>query len=134
MEQWGQEHLTWIFGEFASLALVLASVGMYSIVSYTVAQRTNEFGIRMAFGAPRGHVLRLLLASTAVSVGCGIVTGLALTFAMHSILAKWAEGNSRDPVILLAGLALLILVAGVACAIPAWHASRVDPITALRTE
>jgi predicted permease len=133
--EWGQEHLTaWIFGIFASLALVLAAVGLYSVVSYTVAQRTNEFGIRMALGAPRGHVLRLLFASTAVSVGGGIAAGLALTFAMHSILTKWAEGNSRNPLILLAGIALLILVAGAACAIPAWHASRVDPIAALRTE
>jgi predicted permease len=133
--EWGQEHLTaWIFGIFASLALVLAAVGLYSVVSYTVAQRTNEFGIRVALGAPRGHLLRLLLSSTAMSVAGGIVAGLALTVATHSFLGKWTEGNSRDPVVLLAGITLLVLVAGAACAIPAWQASRTDPIAALRAE
>jgi predicted permease len=101
---------------------------------YTVAQRTNEFGIRMALGAQRGHVLRIVFASTLASVGSGILAGLALTLAMNTILAKWAEGNSRDPIILLAGALLLTLVSGIACAIPARHASEIDPMAALRCE
>jgi predicted permease len=133
--EWQQEHMAaWIFGIFAWLALALAAVGLYSVVSYTVAQRTNEFGIRMALGAQRGHVLRMVFSSTLGSVGSGILVGLALTLAMNTILAKWAEGNSRDPIILLAGTLLLSLVSGIACAIPARHASEVDPMTALRCE
>jgi predicted permease len=133
--EWQQEHLTaWIFGIFASLALVLAAIGLYSVVSYTVAQRTNEFGIRMALGAPRRHVQRLVFASTAMSVGSGIAVGIALSFALSTVLSRWAQGNARDPVILLAGTALLGLVSAVACTIPARHAAGVDPMTALRCE
>lgn len=133
--EWQQEHLAaWIFGVFGVLALALAAVGLYSVVAYTVAQRTNEFGIRMALGAPRGHVLHIVFASTVASVGSGIAVGLALTLALNTVLAKWASGNSRDPMILLGGALLLSAVAGIACAIPAWSASKVDPMTALRAE
>jgi predicted permease len=133
--EWQQEYLTaWIFGIFASLALVLAAIGLYSVVSYTVAQRTNEFGIRMALGAPRGHLLRLVFASTALSVGSGIAAGIALSFALNTVLSNWAQGNARDPVILMAGTALLGLTAAVACIIPARRAAGVDPMTALRCE
>jgi predicted permease len=133
--EWQQEHLAaWIFGIFAWLALALAAVGLYSVVSYTVAQRTNEFGIRMALGAQSGHLLRIVFRSTLASVGGGIAGGGALSLALGTILAKWAEGNVRDPVILLAGILLLGLVAGIACAVPARHASQVDPMTALRCE
>jgi ABC-type antimicrobial peptide transport system permease subunit len=79
-------------------------------------------------------VLRIVFVSTLGNVGSGILAGLALTLAMNTILAKWAEGNSRDPIILLAGTLLLTLVSGIACAIPARHASEVDPMTALRCE
>ncbi len=113
---------------------MLAAIGLYSVVSYTVAQRTNEFGIRMALGAPRGHVLRLVYTSTMVSVGGGITAGIALSIGLNSVLAKWAEGNTRDPFILLAGTVLLGLVSGLACTLPARHATRVDPMTALRCE
>jgi len=134
-EEWQQEHLAaWIFGVFGGLALALAAVGLYSVVSYTVAQRTNEFGIRMALGAQRAHVLRIVFASTLGSVGSGIGVGLALTLSLNTVLAQWANGNSRDPVMLLAGALLLTFVSGIACAMPAWRASKVDPMTALRSE
>ena len=133
--EWQQDHLvSWLFGIFAVLALALAAVGLYSVVSYTVAQRTNEFGIRMALGAQRGHVLRIVLASMLVSVGGGILGGLVLTFALNKIVAKWIDGSAHAPVNLLAGTLLLGLVAGIACAIPARRASRVDPMAALRCE
>jgi predicted permease len=133
--EWQQEHLvSWIFGAFAGLALVLAAVGLYSVVSYTVAQRTNEFGIRMALGAQRGHVLRIVFASTLASVSGGILTGLALTLALNKVFAQWAEGNVRDPVILLEGTLILVLVAGISCVLPALRASHVNPMTALRCE
>lgn len=100
-------------------------------------QRTKEFGIRIALGARRGDVLRIIFVSTLGSVSTGILAGLALTLAISTILAKWMEGDSRDPIILLALLAvtlMLSLVSGIACAIPARHAAEVDPMAALRCE
>jgi predicted permease len=133
--EWQQEHLvTWLFGAFAVLALALAAVGLYSVVSYTVEQRTNEFGIRMALGAQRGHVLRIVLQSMAGSVGGGVLAGLLLVLALNKVLAQWASGSSRDPVILLAVMLLLGLVAAIACALPARRASEVDPMAALRRD
>ena len=134
-QEWQQEHLVaWLFGGFAVLALALAAVGLYSVVSYSVAQRTNEFGIRMALGAQRAHVLWVVFTSTVVSVGGGIAAGLILSVALNRLLGRWAEGSSRDPHILLGVTFLLGLVAALACAIPARRASVVDPMTALRCE
>jgi predicted permease len=133
--EWQQEHLvSWIFGAFAGLALAMGAVGLYSVVSYTVAQRTNEFGIRMALGAQRGNILQIVFASTLMSVGGGVLTGLALTFALNRIVAQWAQGNSNDPAILVEGTLLLVIVSGIACAIPALRAAHVSPMTALRYE
>jgi len=123
-----------LFGAFALLALALAAVGLYSVVSYSVAQRTNEFGIRMALGAQRMHVLRIVARSTVASVGGGIIAGLVLTLALNKVLARWAEGSSRDPLVLLAVTVLLCVVAGMACFGPARRAVEVDPMTALRYE
>lgn len=128
-----RQHLVaWLFGLFAGLGLVLAAVGLYSVVSYTVAQRTGEFGVRMALGAPRAHVLRIVFQSTAVSVGSGIAAGLLLTLALQKVLAHWAEGSSRDPLVVIAAALLLGGVALAASALPARRASRVDPALALR--
>lgn len=128
-----QEHLVaWLFGLFAALGLVLAAVGLYSVVSYTVAQRTGEFGIRMALGASRTHVLRIVFQSTAWSVGCGMLAGLLLTLSLQRVLVHWAEGASRDPVMVVAAALLLAGVAGLACVVPAHRASQVDPAIALR--
>jgi predicted permease len=133
--EWQQEHVAaWIFGIFAWLALALAAVGLHSVVSYTVAQRTNEFGIRAAVGAQRGDLLRMVFKSALESLGAGIFAGVALWLALGQIVAKWAQGNPRDPVILLAGAILLSFVSGLACAIPARRASKVDPMIALRSE
>jgi predicted permease len=134
-QEWEREHLVaWLFGSFAMLAQALAAVGLYSVVSYSVAQRTNEFGIRVALGAQRAHVLKVVFTSTVVSVGSGIVAGVVLTLALNRVLAQWAEGSSRDPLILLAVTLLLSLVAIIACAGPARKALGVDPMTALRYE
>ena len=133
--EWQQEHLaSWIFGVFAWLALVLAAVGLHSVVSYTVAQRTTEFGIRMALGAQRGDLLRMVFRSALGTVGAGIFAGVALSLALSQIISKWAQANPRDPVILIAGAILLCLVSGLACAIPARRASKVDPMIAVRCE
>jgi len=133
--EYEQEQLVaWLFGAFALLALALAAVGLYSVVSYSVAQRTNEFGIRIALGARSGHVLKIAFSSAVVSVGGGIAVGLVLTLALNKVLARWAEGSSRDPMLLLAATAVLALVAVVACSAPARRAVAVDPMTALRYE
>ncbi|HTS34261.1 MAG TPA: ABC transporter permease [Candidatus Solibacter sp.] len=134
-QEYQQEQLVaWLFGAFALLALALASVGLYSVVSYTVAQRTNEFGIRIALGAQRGHVLKIVFASILVSVGSGVAIGLGLTLALNKVMAQWAEGSSRDPLILLGVTLLLAIVAVIACCLPARRAMGVDPMTALRYE
>ena len=135
MPEWQQEHLTaWVFGVFAWLALALAAVGLYSVVTYTVTQRTKEFGIRMALGAQPAHVLRIVFGSTLLSVGGGIVLGLLFSVGMHSVMSRWIEGSPRDPVILAAGTLVLALTAAFASMIPARQAAGVDPMTALRCE
>jgi ABC-type antimicrobial peptide transport system permease subunit len=134
-QEYEQEHLVaWLFGAFALLALALAAVGLYSVVSYSVAQRTNEFGIRIALGAQRTHVLRIVFSSTVVSVGGGIVVGVILTLALNQLLARWAQGSSRDPFVLLAVTFLLGIVSAIACSAPARRAVKTDPMTALRYE
>ncbi len=133
--EWQQEQLVaWLFGAFAILALSLAAIGLYSVVSFAVAQRTNEFGIRMALGAQRGHVLRLVFQSTAVNVGAGVLLGTVLTLGLNSVVARWIGGDFRDPVLLPVGVILLAAVAACACYLPARRAARVDPIVALRGE
>ena len=135
LPEWQQEHLAaWIFGILAWLALALAAVGLYSVVSYVVAQRTNEFGIRMALGAQPKQVMRMVFGSTVVSVGSGITAGLALTRVMNKMLERWVGESARDPLILAGGTLLLGLVAMIACMVPARHASKVDPMVALRFE
>jgi len=134
-QEWQQQRLAaWLFGAFGGLALALAAVGLYSVVSYTVTQRTNEFGVRMALGAQRVHVMRMVFGTTLRSVGCGIGIGLALTFGLNPFLAQWAKDSSRDPVILLIGTLLLGLVSALASTLPAWSVSRLDPMTALRSD
>jgi ABC-type antimicrobial peptide transport system permease subunit len=109
-QAWQRDHLmTVLLGAFALLALTLAVVGLYSLVSYTVARRTNEFGIRMAMGAQRSHVLWIVFSSTAVSVGSGLVVGILLSLTLTRLLARSAEGTSFDPVLLL-GVTLLIVL------------------------
>src|SRR5215469_3811307 len=134
-QEYQQEQLVaWLFGAFALLALALAAVGLYSVVSYTVAQRTNEFGIRIALGAQSGHVLKIAFSSAAASVGSGILAGVVLTLALNKVLARWVEGTSHDPTVLLAVTVLLSLVAAIACSAPAKRAAGVDPMSALRYE
>ena len=126
--------ISWLFGAFAALALILAAVGLYSVVSYTVVQRTNEFGIRLALGARPGHVLGIVFRSTLISVGGGIVAGVILTVALNKVMASWAAESSRDPLLLFAATCVLALVAAIASAIPAWRAAGVNPMTAIRYE
>ena len=133
--EWSQQHLVaMLFGAFAGLALILAAVGLYSVVSYTVAQRTNEFGIRMALGAQRSDVLKMVFRSTTASVGGGIVAGIILSLALNRIITSWAQGNSITVAVLFLVSGLLAFVAAMACLFPARHASSIDPVSALRYE
>jgi predicted permease len=133
--EWARGRLVaWLFGAFATLSLALASVGLYSVVAYTVVQRTNEFGIRIALGAKKGHVLGIVFRSTVSSVGTGIVAGVVLTLALNKVMASWAAESTRDPLLLLGATAVLSLVATIACMVPAWRAAGVNPMTAIRYE
>lgn len=133
--EWQQEHLiSWVFSALSGLALVLAGVGLFSVVSYSVTQRTNEFGIRMALGARPSHVLQIVFSGMLMNVGGGIMAGLALTLVLGGILDTWQAGNAHDPLILLVATMVVIVVAALACAAPAWRASKVEPMIALRYE
>jgi len=132
---WGRERfIATLFGLFAALALVLAGTGLFSVVSFAVTQRTQELGIRMALGARRGNVVQLVLGSTAAMLGIGVAVGMILSVILNRVVTSWAGGSSRDPLTLLAAAAILILVAGIACILPAWRAASIDPMRALRVE
>jgi predicted permease len=132
---WGEDRfIATLFSMFAVFALALAATGLYSVVSFAVSQRTQEVGIRMALGAPRASIVRLVLASTGITLGFGIVVGLVLSVALNRVLAAWSGGNSRDPLTLMGSATILVLVAIAACLVPAWRAATIDPMRALRTE
>jgi predicted permease len=132
---WGQERfIAMLFSIFAFLALALAATGLYSVVSYAVTQRTQEVGIRMALGAPRTSIVRLVLGSTGRMLAIGLGVGLGLSIALNSVVTSWAKGSSRDPLTLFLSAALLVIVAVAACVVPAWRAATIDPIRALRTD
>ena len=123
-----------LFGAFSVLALVLAAVGLYSVVSYTVLQRTSELGVRIALGARRRDVLRIAGVSAGTGVGLGIVSGLALSFGLGRMIAQWIENGTRDPLVVLGVSVLLLAVAAIACLVPARRALAINPIEALRSE
>jgi predicted permease len=123
-----------LFGAFSVLALVLAAVGLYSVVSYSVVQRTNEFGIRMALGARKKDVLWNVAASAGVSVGSGLLVGLVLSLGLNRVISRWVENSAHDPWLIVGVSFVLLAVAGLACLVPSWRASSVDPMTALRCE
>jgi predicted lysophospholipase L1 biosynthesis ABC-type transport system permease subunit len=123
-----------LFALFSSLALALALVGLYSVVSYSVAQRTNEFGIRMALGAQRSHVLWIVARNIGITVSSGLVAGLLIFLTLHKLLIHWTQNSYSSPLILAAVAALFILCAAIACTIPALRAASIDPMQALRYE
>jgi len=122
-----------LFGVFSAMALALALVGIFSLVAYSVAQRTTEFGVRLALGAPRKHVLWVATRSALVSAAVGIIIGLAVDSFLGGILAHWMQ-NAFAAGSLFAAAALLALSALLACLLPARHATAVSPTEALRYE
>ena len=127
--------VTRLLGLFSGLALALAALGIYGVIAYSVVQRRQEIGIRMAIGAQRSQVLRLVMASGLKLVALGIALGLAGALALARLLQTLLFGvTAHDPVAFVANAALLLAVAAVACALPALRAARVDPMRALRTD
>ena len=124
-----------LLGGFGVLALVLAAIGTYGVMSYSVNQRSQEIGIRMALGAQPGDVVRLILANGLAMVCAGVVVGLGLSSLLARSMGALLYGiGAFDAPSFLITAALLIGVAMAACYVPARRAMRVDPIVALRYE
>jgi len=124
-----------LLGAFAAVGLILAAIGIYGVVSYTVVQRTGELGIRMALGAQRGDVLRLVLGKGALLVLSGTLLGVAGAYGVSRLLIALIPSlPTRNPLMLAITGIGLVVVALIACYIPARRATRVDPLVALRSE
>jgi putative ABC transport system permease protein len=132
----GQARLmTWLLGIFAGVALLLASIGIYGAVAYTVEQRTGEIGVRMALGAQTRDVLRLVVNQGMKPVVIGLAIGLVAAFALGRLITAQLFGvSAHDPALLGGATIALAAIALVACLLPARRAAMVDPVQALRTE
>jgi putative ABC transport system permease protein len=120
---------------FAGLALLLAMVGVFGILAYSVQQRSREFGVRIALGATRTDVLNLVVRSAARVIAAGLIVGLGLAAALGRSLATMLFGVHPLDVVTFASAALVLaLTAAAATVAPAWRAARTDPIVALRSE
>jgi putative ABC transport system permease protein len=124
-----------VLGSFSALALVLAAIGIYGVISYSVAQRTQEIGIRMALGAKPGDVLRMVIAQGAKLAGAGVVIGIVASLGLTRLMTNLLFSvSSSDPATFAAMAIALALIAMLASYIPARRTSRVDPMSALRCE
>ena len=132
----GQQRLTaYLLGGFAVLALLLAVVGTYGVISYAVASRTHEFGIRMALGAQRADILRMVIRQGVLLTAAGISVGLAITLGLSRFLAGMLYGvTPNDPTTFVQVALILAAAALLACYVPARRATRVEPMIALRYE
>jgi ABC-type antimicrobial peptide transport system permease subunit len=129
----GNRVLATLLAGFAFVALLLAAGGMYGVMSYTAAQRTHEMGIRAAFGASTGNLRTLVFKSGMRLMLIGLAIGLAGTFAATRVIASMLYGvGANDPLTIAVAAAVLAVVAGLACAVPAWRTTKDDPMEALR--
>ena len=131
----GARYRTTLLGLFALLAMILAATGIYGVMSYSVAQRTQEIGVRMALGARPLDVLKLVVGQGMMLALIGVIVGLAGALALTRVMSSLLFGvTERDPITFVAVAALLIVVAFIACFVPAHRATRIDPLIALRCE
>jgi predicted permease len=130
---WSHERfIATLFGVFSVVALGLAAIGVASVVAYSVEQRTREFGIRTALGAPRWNVLLLTLTSTARTTGLGLILGILLSIGLSDAVHRWTESSLRDGSVLAIVAGVFLVASAVACLLPARRATRIDPVVALR--
>lgn len=131
----GRRFSLFLIGGFAVATLLLAAAGVYGVMSFTTSQRTREFGLRMALGAARRDIVRLVIADGLLLTGLGVIIGVAIALSVTRLLQALLFGvTATDPVTFLTVSAGLLLVAIVACYLPAWRALKVDPVQALRVE
>ena len=127
--------IAWLCSLFGVIALVLAATGLYGVLSYSVARRTNEIGIRMALGAGKSSVVAMILQETGVMIALGMATGVGVTLGTTRLVANHLYGlNAMDPITIGAALGILGVVALIAGYVPAARAARIDPVAALRHE
>jgi putative ABC transport system permease protein len=127
--------LAQLLGAFAALALLLAAIGTYGVLTYMVAERRREIGIRMSLGADRSRVLTQIMKQGLVLTGVGVVAGLAGALGLNRLLASLLFGiQPTDAATLVAVTATIVLVAAIACGLPAWRASKLDPNVVLRDD
>lgn len=132
---WGREQvIAAVLVVIAAMGLLLASIGLYSVISYIGAQRAREFGIRRALGAPTADLVWGTVKPTVAAVGVGAVGGVALSVTIDRVTSQLAQLKARDPMVLATVVGVLFVVAASASLIPAWRTSRVSPLTALRSE
>ena len=133
MFTWAYERfIAVLFSVFSFVALGLAALGLASVVAYSVEQRTREFGIRTALGAPRWNVLLLTLASTARTTGLGLALGILLSIGLSDEVHRWTKSSLRDPAVLAVIAGVFLFASAAACVLPARRATRIDPMSALR--
>ena len=132
---WARERfVTLLLLGFAMFALMLAVVGLYSVVAYSVSCRFKEFGIRMALGAGRGRIVHAAVQPAVLAIVAGLVAGLALSVGLNKVVAQWSIGNLNDPVVLVAVSLVLFVVTMMSAAIPANRAASIQPADALRPD
>jgi putative ABC transport system permease protein len=130
----GRRFTMWLMSLFAGIALLLASVGLYATLSFAIVRRTREIGIRMALGARRADILRLVAGEGLLAIGAGTLAGIALSLAIVGRLRSLLFGiGPADPVTFVSTLVLLIAVALLASVVPARRATTIDPAKTIRT-
>jgi hypothetical protein len=132
---WAPERFsTWLFTALALTALLLATTGLHSVVSYVMSERKHDFGIRLALGAQRLAVVRMVVGSALEPMTAGLGAGLVLSFAFGEPFRRWTQDSVRDPYVLGAVAVITVSVTTLAAVVPAWRGASIDPMSTLRSE